>query len=74
MTPTTQIAGAVQFPVPLLKPSQLRTPSCSSDRWLRQGYLGNRMITGFVSHGKPGKTTLASILLAMLEHGGQLSS
>jgi hypothetical protein len=63
----------IAFPVPLLKPSQLRTPSCSPYRWLVQGYLGARMVTALVSRGKSGKTTLASILLSMLKHGGRLA-
>ncbi len=64
---------ALPFPVPLLKPSQLRTPSCPPDRWLLHGYLGARRVTALVSRGKSGKTTLASILLSMLKHGGQLA-
>src|SRR5689334_16409767 len=61
------------FPVPLLKPSQLRTPGGPRDCWLWHGYLGARMVTAFVSRGKSGKTTLASILLSMLKLGGQLA-
>lgn len=72
MPANPQSDSPLAFPVPLLKPSQLRTSSCSRERWLWHGYLGARMVTAFVSRGKSGKTTLASILLSMLKHGGQL--
>jgi hypothetical protein len=73
MTTDPQTNTPFAFPVPLLKPSQLRTPSCPRDRWLWHGYLGPRMVTALVSRGKSGKTTLASILLSMLKQGGQLA-
>src|SRR5436305_12945238 len=72
MKPEPQVPGPVPFPVPLLKPSQLRSPGGGADRWQWRGYLGARLITAFVSRGKSGKTTLASILLSMLKRGGQL--
>jgi hypothetical protein len=72
MADETQVPGSVEFPVPLLTPSQLRALGGSRDRWLWQGYLGARLMTAFISSGKSGKTTLASILLAMLKNGGQI--
>jgi hypothetical protein len=72
MQPKPQTPGPVPFPVPLLTPSQLRSPGGDLDRWLWHGYLGARLITAFVSRGKSGKTTLASVLLSMLKRGGQL--
>jgi hypothetical protein len=56
-----------------LSAAQLADPADAAEAWLWYGILGPGMITAFTSHGKSGKTTLASILLARLAHGGQLA-
>src|SRR4051812_20302099 len=41
--------------------------------WLWHGYLGPGKVTLLTSQWKSGKTTLVSLLLARLQHGGQLA-
>jgi hypothetical protein len=51
-------------------------PGTSEDEtqpWLWHGYLGRGMVTLLTSQWKSGKTTLIAVLLARLQHGGQLA-
>ncbi len=73
MTTETVPTTAPEFPVPLLNAAQLAAPDDAAADWLWHGYLGAGMITAFVSQGKSGKTTLASVLLARLKLGGELA-
>jgi hypothetical protein len=72
MSDLPQVIGQSDFPVPLASPAQLREASCKH-AWLWYGYLARGKVTGFVSQGKSGKTTLASMLLARLGLGGTLA-
>src|SRR5947209_2661876 len=65
--------SAPEFPVALLDPAQLASPNAAVARWPWYGYLGAGKLTAFTSQGKSGKTTLASILLARMQLGGQLA-
>src|SRR5207253_5031658 len=73
MADTSQVPDVPEFPVPLLTPNQLDQPGAPAHAWLWHGYLAPGKVTGFVSQGKSGKTTLASILLARLKTGGTLA-
>src|SRR5437588_10375778 len=51
----------------------LDTQPVTPPNWLWHGYLGPGKVTLLTSQWKSGKTTLVSLLLARLQHGGQLA-
>jgi hypothetical protein len=51
----------------------LATAAPAGTTWLWHGYLASGAVTLLTSQWKAGKTTLASVLLARMKHGGELA-
>jgi hypothetical protein len=57
----------------LIRPSDLHALAPNAIPWLWQGYLAPGKVTLLTSQWKCGKTTLVSVLLSRMQHGGQLA-
>lgn len=82
MNTVTQLPSGQDFPVQLLRPSDLANATSPRLSWLWHGYLAPGKVTALISPPKAGKTTLLSHLLARLAlaqgrqlagQGGQLA-
>jgi molybdopterin-guanine dinucleotide biosynthesis protein len=72
MNAVTQPAPAVDFAAQTFRPGQ-ELPSAGTVSWLWHGFLGRSKVTALTSQTKSGKTTLASLLFARMQAGGQLA-
>jgi ABC-type multidrug transport system fused ATPase/permease subunit len=73
MNAQTQPTVESEFAIETLRPCELAASAPPGVPWLWHGFLAPGKVSALTSQTKSGKTTLASLLFARLQAGGQLN-